>query len=423
MARPAFLDDLATLDRDARIRVLGLGVVAFFILASYELVRSPVEAIFSLHHPAAGEAWALLAVGLGAAIAVGLYAPLTARFDLLTLLGGAALVSGAALVALMALYGAGEHVVTPYLLYVWKDVYIVVVLEVFWSFANAVFPLRSARWVYGWLLAFGSFGAGFGLYVGGLLRDSVGSVERLWAVLPALGLAWAGAALLRRQPGGGAPAPVPPVDGKPRASLLEGVRVVRQSPYLSAVLGMVFTIQLVVALVDFAFKVRLRETFPDLDARTASLDAVYAWVNYASLSLQVCTGVVLKAIGVTGVLVGIPALIAFTVGAMAVLPTFAVSAVAKVAGKAFDYSLFRAAKELLYLPLSYAEKTQGKAVVDMLTYRVAKSAAAALLLGLVALDATRWVPHLALALVFGWLVLAALIARRYRARVGEAEAA
>ncbi len=33
--------------------------------------------------------------------------------------------------------------------------------------------------------------------------------------------------------------------------------------------------------------------------------------------------------------------------------------------KALDYSLFRAGKEMLYLPLSYGEKTRGKALVDI----------------------------------------------------------
>ena len=54
--------------------------------------------------------------------------------------------------------------------------------------------------------------------------------------------------------------------------------------------------------------------------------------------------------------------------------------VVKVASKSLDYSIFRAAKELLYLPLSQAEKTQGKALIDMLTYRVAKGGASVLLL-------------------------------------------
>ena len=45
----------------------------------------------------------------------------------------------------------------------------------------------------------------------------------------------------------------------------------------------------------------------------------------------------------------------------------------KVASKAFDYSLFRAAKEILYIPLSHPERTQGKTFVDMMAYRMAKA--------------------------------------------------
>ena len=45
-----------------------------------------------------------------------------------------------------------------------------------------------------------------------------------------------------------------------------------------------------------------------------------------------------------------------------------------------DYSLFRATKELLYLPLTHRERVEGKAVVDVLGYRIAKVAASAIVL-------------------------------------------
>ena len=49
-----------------------------------------------------------------------------------------------------------------------------------------------------------------------------------------------------------------------------------------------------------------------------------------------------------------------------------------------SYSIFKSAKELVYLPLNYQEKTQGKAVIDIMIYRQAKLLASTALLKLAA---------------------------------------
>ena len=72
---------------------------------------------------------------------------------------------------------------------------------------------------------------------------------------------------------------------------------------------------------------------------------------------------------------------------------------------------------MLYIPLSYREKTQGKAFVDMLTYRVAKGAVSALLLFLVYLDAGGVISFFCLGVIGLWLVVTRLIVRRYQSIV------
>jgi AAA family ATP:ADP antiporter len=42
--------------------------------------------------------------------------------------------------------------------------------------------------------------------------------------------------------------------------------------------------------------------------------------------------------------------------------------------KAFDYSLFRAAKEVLYVPLSFGERYRAKEIIDVFGYRTGKGA-------------------------------------------------
>jgi ATP/ADP translocase len=54
-------------------------------------------------------------------------------------------------------------------------------------------------------------------------------------------------------------------------------------------------------------------------------------------------------------------------------------AAAFTAFKALDYSLFRAAKEMLYIPLSFDARYRAKSVIDAFGYRAAKGGMSGLL--------------------------------------------
>ena len=48
-----------------------------------------------------------------------------------------------------------------------------------------------------------------------------------------------------------------------------------------------------------------------------------------------------------------------------VVPKFLFMILVKISSKTLDYSLLRGTKEILYIPLSRAEKTQGKGIIDI----------------------------------------------------------
>ena len=134
------------------------------------------------------------------------------------------------------------------------------------------------------------------------------------------------------------------------------------------------------------------------------------------------TGPVLRLAGVPITLLAIPLLLAGSLGVYVALPLFATIAVVKVASKCFDYSIFRAAKEILYIPLGYRERTQGKSIVDMVTYRVAKGGASLVLYGLVLFGTARpLVTPMTLAVILLWLGVTLVIVRRFRGLVSREE--
>jgi AAA family ATP:ADP antiporter len=114
------------------------------------------------------------------------------------------------------------------------------------------------------------------------------------------------------------------------------------------------------------------------------------------------------------VLLGVPLVVATAVLALAAAPGLLVASVSKVTTKALDYSLSRVAKELCYLPLGYAEKTQGKALVDMIGYRVSKAGASLLLVAMAAAAIEGAVAAVAVAAALGWSAVAWQLGRAQR---------
>ena len=117
----------------------------------------------------------------------------------------------------------------------------------------------------------------------------------------------------------------------------------------------------------------------------------------------------------------IPVAIATSLIGIVVSGAYAPAMAAKVIGKVCDYSLFRAAKEILYIPLDYAEKTEGKGLVDILAYRVSKGGASLLLLGLGAIGAASRGPWVALGLTVAWLLFTVPLVRLFRSRAAQAD--
>ncbi len=95
----------------------------------------------------------------------------------------------------------------------------------------------------------------------------------------------------------------------------------------------------------------------------------------AALALQLLTASLVSALGVLPILLVIPTLVGAAMTAAWLVPRVLVSSVAFVSAKVFDYSLFRACKEMLYLPLDAHAKTVDKSYIDMGTYRAAKAGA------------------------------------------------
>ncbi len=400
--------------------------MAFVVLAGYECARSPAKAVLGgtdaavvdveTGRDAHGETtrerterrtpWALLLVLVGVVTAVSVYNRYSPRVPLPSVVGAVIAVSAGTLVLVQLALGAGLPG-ARYAVFVWKDVYIVLVLEAFWTFANSVFPLRSAMRVYGLMLACGSLGSSAGARLSRVVGDPV---DTLWLVLPSLALAWLVAMWIARRSGVREAAPTKAAG----PGLLESIEVLRGSRYVLLLAVLVFSTQMVIVTTEFLFDVSAASAYPDDASRNAAVSQIYEYVGYGALALQLLAGAVISVLGVGGTMVLVPVLGAGCIVIAATTGGFALMATAHALTKVLDYSLFKAAKEMLYLPLSHREKTQGKAVVDMAAYRAAKGGAALMLVGVGALGALELMPWITLGWVVVWVGVAVALVRRYQ---------
>lgn len=388
--------------------LLILLAIAVLVMASYGFARPAVESLFVDRYGSRNLPWAYLAVAVSVVFVTAGYNRLAARMSLAQLWPVALALATATLVVFWVAERAGIRP-AAYALFVWKDVYIVVVVELFWSIANVTFPIRQARWIYGLFLAAGSAGSIIAeLWVGEL----AGAVGTSTSVLAAIPLLLAAALLAPRLP---VPARLRPTPGAIPGVLSRGLEVLRGSRYLLVLLGLIGTVQIAITVIDYQYNVALEAHFPDIDARTDVGGKVYAAINTIALGLQLASGPLLRFVGVPLIILAMPLLLLLGLAGFAVASRFATMVAVKVASKALDYSLGRAAKEILYIPLTYREKTEGKAIVDLLTYRVAKGAASLLLIWLTATELGGGAVLVLLFALLGlWLVFAAILAARFK---------
>jgi ATP/ADP translocase len=191
--------------------------------------------------------------------------------------------------------------------------------------------------------------------------------------------------------------------------------VIKESRYLLPLFLIVIISQFAVTLVEYELSVYVSKEYTDLDMRTQVMGQMQAIINGLSTLMQLISGPIFKIFSVTGTMIGVPLIITLSILAFVISPQFLTIMLARIVGKTFDYSLIRATKEILYIPLSRNEKTQGKAIIDIFAYRVARGICSILLIVLISFDVSIFAMYLLLGFMMCWIYLAFVVAKRFKA--------
>jgi AAA family ATP:ADP antiporter len=349
---------------------------------------------------------ALPYVWLGSAAAllvtVVLYRKLLARFGRVNVVLASCLVFVAILVGFRLLATAPSATLAV-AFYIFVDIFGVVLVEQFWSLADGSYRTDEGRRWFGFVGTGGLLGgvAGGGLaallirhtplQTPDLMLVAAGLVLLILALTRAIGRR----GLLERQDEGPEPA----------AAKLGGLRLIANRRYLLLIAAALLLAQILSPLIEYQFLQIIEATYPEREARTAALSLFFSILSGVSIGVNlILTPLILHGVGVlAGLLVQPLAMTVATAGFMA-YPSLIPAAVMKISDRGLSYSINRAAKELLYIPVEPSLMAQAKAWIDMFGYRLFKALGSLIIIGATALAA-----HGIGVVDLGWLVIGGCI--------------
>ena len=354
--------------RNSVVAVLLVGVAAGFLLCGYELVRSVSVSLFIDTYGAhrLPIVMALSPVGLFVML-WGYGKLLSAKGTRMTLLLTSVLSGAGILASYFAI--VSNWSIALGILYILREAYIVLIIEQYWSFINSTLNDKQAQKLNGPICGIASVGAICGGLLVGFLAQRLGSVNLLvfaaFSLIPAAGMAWWAYGL------GGEPKEEETHPSKGTLALgLFGQS--RTLVYLALLIG---ATQAVSTVLDLRFSGLLEMAKPLKDERTAFMGNFYALHNGLAFVFQfVVAPLVLRFLSLRSVHLLMPAIHLFTCSVLLFYPTLFSGALAYLVFKVLDYSVFRASKEILYIPLSFDARYRAKEVIDAFVYRGAKGA-------------------------------------------------
>ncbi len=344
------------------------GFSATFLFCGYEFIRSPAESIFMSYFSAADKPYALSVVPFFMAAMIYFYGRSISAWGGSRTMVGSMMVSAAGLVGLYFAVGVfGKP--AAFLLYVFKESYVVIISEQYWSFINSVLRDEEGKVFNGPVAGLGALGSLLGGFF--LSRYVAGFGTEAFILFSAV-MFFPAAVLIR---GAYAQAGEPQPSREEAGGRLGHVHlsILKQNRTVLFIALVIFSAQVVATMLDMRFSLLVQDALPDKDLRTAYLGSFWMWVNSFSFAMQfIMAPLLLRWVPTRGIQAAIPAVHIAACALLLVAPSLGLAAGAFLLFKGMDYSIFRASKETLYIPFSYDTRYRAKQVADAFTYRFSK---------------------------------------------------
>lgn len=324
---------------------------------------------------------------------------------------------------LLVLFRMGFNLQSPIVavaFYVFVDIAGVVLVEQFWSLTNSIYTTREGKTWYGFV--------GTGGLVGGVIGGAFSALLIRQTPLQTPDLLLTAAVILAVNFGiawfmgrAGIYCEVDQVNGEEisAGSWQNTWRIMGHSRYLLLIAGILLLAQLASPIIEYQFLNTVESSFPEREARTAFLSAFFSGMGLVSIAVNMgITPLIHRFFGAIGGLLAQPLMISLFSWCFYLQSTLFFGGAAKISDRGLSYSINRASKELLYVPVDSILIYQAKAWIDMLGYRLFKIAGSVLILLF-----TQWLPFtvsiaqlswFSAAICLIWMGLIVVLRREYQ---------
>jgi len=366
-------------------RALFLFVNFFLIIMALYQLKPASRSLFIESLGARQLPYVWIATALTMGIFIAFYHRLVERRSRINVVLGTCLTISALLVVFRLLLNYSGSIAAA-CLYVFVDILGVVLVEQFWSLTNSIYTTQEGKSWYGFVGTGGLVGGVLGGWVSALLikYTPLQTPDLLLtaaaSILIILVLTWimgkAGIFCEVDHVGGS----VAPGRG--------GWRILRHSRYLFLIAAILLLAQLASPIVEYQFLNSVEASYLEREARTAFLSVFFAIMGAISIAVNMgITPIVHRYLGAIAGLLVQPLLIWIFSWCFFFQSTLFFAGANKISDRAISYSINRASKELLYVPVDSVLIYQAKAWIDMFGYRMFKVAGSVLILLF-----TQWLP-------------------------------
>ncbi|MEF3279902.1 MAG: hypothetical protein K6357_02910 [Elusimicrobiota bacterium] len=350
------------------LAVIIAGFSAMFCFMGYELFRTSSESIFLSVFDSTQKVYALGATPFLLFALIYLYGFSLSKFgsrNTMLLYFTFSFISN----IFLYFFVSKKYIWAAFLILVFKEAYVVVLSEMYWSYINSILKSYEAKLLNGPVAGLGACGSLIGGYFVSKYAVML-TTEKIFLISSFILIPSAVLFFFSYKTGG------EPVVDKSEAGGKKGhihISLLFENKIVLLIAIVVFIAQVVSTLSDLNFTYYLSKEISQKDLRTAYLGAFWTKTNIISFTMQfLITPFVLKRFNVKYVLVIIPLFHLVTSAYSLFYPSLLSASIIFMIFKSMDYSIYRASKEILYIPFSYDTRYRIKQVVDAFIYRFSK---------------------------------------------------
>jgi AAA family ATP:ADP antiporter len=403
------------------LRVLGirssfLFANFFLILTAYYQLKPASRSLFIEVTGAKQLPYAWILTAIATILFINFYNKMVARYSRINVVMGTCLLISTALFFYRLLLNVPGPAVAVGL-YVFVDIIGIVLVEQFWSLTNAIYTTPEGKSWYGFVGTGGLVGGAAGGAVSALLIQHTGleTPDLLLTAAVTILIICTLTFVMGRLGIYCESSDAAPFKGIDRTSF----KTLLGSRYLMLIGSLLLFAQLVSPLIEYQFLNTVEHSFPEREARTAYLSSFFSIMSLVSIGINLgITPMVHRTFGAIAGLIVQPLIITCCSMFFMMGPTTLLIAATKISDRGLSYSINRASKELLYIPIDPVLIYQAKAWLDMLGYRLFK-----VLGSFVILLVTQWLPvpmsivqlsWLTIGLCFIWIFMVMALQQEYR---------